>query len=177
MKDRQFWDIIERSLASSRGSSERQAAELEEILAALPPAQIASFDASFTAKTDALYSWEIWGAVYVLLEYCADDCFEYFRNWVVGQGRDYYAAVSLDPLALGDGRLANDAEAGDAELLDYASVDAYARASGGRDLYEDYPDNPASATGSEPAGTRSWDEENVADFYPDLEPIPLARSR
>ncbi|WP_181149803.1 DUF4240 domain-containing protein [Arthrobacter sp. MYb227] len=171
MEDEQFWDITGRSLEASAGSIERQATELEDILGALPPAQVASFNARFVSKTNELYSWELWGAAYVLNGGCSDDCFDYFRNWVVGQGRDYFKAVQLDPQVLNDGRLSFAFESDDAELLSYAGADAYRRASGGRDLYEDYPQSPSTTTGSEPAGT-AWDEDEVQDLYPEITPLP-----
>ena len=73
MEEGQFWDIIGRSLEASGGSIERQAAELEDILAGLPPAQVASFNARFVSKNLELYSWELWGAAYVLNGGCSDD--------------------------------------------------------------------------------------------------------
>ncbi|MFF5790657.1 DUF4240 domain-containing protein [Paeniglutamicibacter sp. NPDC012692] len=171
MNDRRFWDIIDRSLAASGGSTERQAAELEEILAAMPPAQIASFKATFVSKNLELYTWDLWGAAYVVLGGgCSDDCFEYFRNWVVGQGRDYFKALQRDTQVLADGRLVSDEQIGEAELLAYAGEDAYLRSSSGRDLYEDYPDSPSTIADGEPSG-KAWDEEEVESLYPGLTPL------
>ncbi|GAA1497598.1 DUF4240 domain-containing protein [Paeniglutamicibacter kerguelensis] len=171
MKNGKFWDIIDRSLEASGGSTGRQAVELEEILAAMPPEQIASFNATFVSKNLELYTWELWGAAYVLVGGCLDDCFEYFRNWVVGQGSDYHQAVKRDPQVLADGRLRSDVEIGDAESLAYTGADAYLRSSGGRELYEDYPESPSTIAGEEPWGT-AWDEEEVENLYPGLTPLP-----
>lgn len=173
MEDGQFWDIVDRSLEASNGSIEGQATELEDILAALPPARVASFNARFVSKNLELYSWELWGAAYVLNGGCSDDCFEYFRSWVVGQGKDYHKAVKRDPQVLGDGRLSFAFESDDAELLPYAVEDAYRRASGGRDLYQDYPQSPSTIAGGEPSGT-PWDEDEVENLYPGLTSLLLA---
>ena len=131
----------------------------------MPPEQIASFNATFVSKNLELYTWDLWGAAYVLVGGCSDDCFEYFRNWVVGQGRHYYNAVKRNPLSLADGRLTSDDEIGHAESLAYTGQDAYLRSSGGRDLYEDYPESPSTIAGREPAGT-AWDEDDVERLYP-----------
>lgn len=171
MRENQFWDIIDRSLKASDGSIERQAAELEDILANLPPAQVASFNARFVSKNHELNSWELWGAAYVLNGGCSDDCFEYFRSWVVGQGRDYFKAVQRDPQVLNDGRLSSAFESDGGEWLSYVGEDAYYRASGGRDLYKDYPQSPSTISGGEPTGS-AWDEDEVESLYPDLEPLP-----
>ncbi|GAA3665409.1 DUF4240 domain-containing protein [Arthrobacter ginkgonis] len=176
MEDAQFWDIIDRSLEASDGSTARQADELEGLLAALPPEQVASFNAAFVSKNLALYTWELWGAAYVLTEGCADDCFEYFRNWVVGQGRAYYEAVQRDPQALADGRLESGDAVYDAELLAYVGAEAYLAASGGRDMYEDYPESPSTIADGEPSGT-PWDEEEVESLYPGLAPLPYDLGR
>lgn len=171
MKENQFWEIIDRSLKASAGSIEQQAAELEDLLDTLPPTQVASFDARFVAKNFELYTWDLWGAAYVLNGGCSDDCFDYFRNWVVGQGQDYYDAVKRDPQTLNDGRLSFASESDDAESLSYAAADAYFRSSGGRDLYEDYPLNPPIVATNEPSGIR-WNEEDLESLYPDLKPLP-----
>jgi len=171
MEQGQFWDIISRSLEVSDGSIERQAAELEDILADLPPVQVASFNARFVSKNLELYSWELWGAAYVLYGGCSDDCFEYLRSWVVGQGQDYFKAVQRDPHTLDNGRLSFAFESDEAEWLSYVGEDAYLRASDGRDLYEDYPQSPSTIAVGEPSGT-AWDEETVESLYPDLSPLP-----
>jgi hypothetical protein len=172
MEDGQFWDIIDRSLKAADGSIERQATELEDILAALPPEQVAAFQTAFVTKNLKLHTWELWGAAYVLNGGCSDDCFEYFRSWVVGQGSDYYKAVQRDPQVLDDGRLGYAFESDDAELLAYSGEDAYRRASGGRDLYLDYPQTPSTIAGGEPAGA-AWDEDEVEKLYPGLTSLTL----
>ncbi|MGL3807241.1 DUF4240 domain-containing protein [Paeniglutamicibacter sp. R2-26] len=170
MRERKFWEVIDRSREASAGDSEQQASAMEAVLATMKPAEIASFNATFIEKNNELYTWELWGAVYVLYEGCSDDCFDYFRSWVVGQGRDYYNAVQRDPLVLGDGRLTYASQSDDAEWFHYAAEDAYRRANGG-DLYEDYPQTPSTLLGTEPSGT-PWDEDKVEALYPELAPLP-----
>ncbi|MCO1338642.1 hypothetical protein BJH93_07020 [Kocuria polaris] len=171
MEDARFWDIIDRSLDASDGSVEGQIVALEEILAQLSPAEIASFDEAFVSKKSDLYTWDLWGAAYVLNGGCSDDCFDYFRTWVVGQGRHYYDAVRLEPHTLGDGGASISAESFDAELIAYVSADAYERASGGRDLFTDYPMSPSAGDAEEPSG-EEWDEDEVDSLYPELESLP-----
>lgn len=169
--DDQFWSIIDDSLNASGGSAEDQATALEEILAQLPPAQIASFEESFTSKKRDLYTWELWGAAYVVNGGCSDDCFDYFRNWVVGQGRDYYEAARQNPRSLDSSRLSSMVDSFDAEMLSYAGEDAYQRSSGGRSLYVDYEMGLSTTPDGEPSGT-PWDEEEVDSLYPELTTLP-----
>lgn len=85
---------------------------------------------------------------------------------------DYYEAVQRDPQELADGRLGSGDEIYEAEALAYTAADAYLRTSGGRDMYEDYPEGPSTMAEGEPSGT-PWDEEEVDGLYPDLTPLPL----
>lgn len=172
MDEARFWAVIEQSRAGGAGM-EAQASELERILAAMAPAEIAAFDAAFVVERQELYSWELWGAAYVLLGGCSDDCFDYFRAWVVGQGEEYFNAVRADPEALAERDVALGEELGDAELLSYIAYDAYVAATG-REMDIDYPDQPGLHGGDEPSGEK-WDEddwEGLRARYPRLEPLP-----
>ena len=62
-----------------------------------------------------LNTWDLWGAVYVLLGGCSDDTFEYVRCWIVGRGRQAVeqACADAEGYVL---RLLSGVE-GDAELL------------------------------------------------------------
>lgn len=110
----------------TRRSCRWQTAALEECMAKLPAAEIAEFDMEFARHHDELYSWALWGAAFLLQNGCGDDCFEYFRSWVIAQGPDYFEAVRDDPSALVDGRLTDEEEVAEAELLSYVAADTYA---------------------------------------------------
>ena len=71
----------------------------------MPTQEIAAFHVAFAAHRDELYSWDLWGAAYLLMGGCSDDCFTDFRSWIVAQGQAYFEAVRSDPQALADGRL------------------------------------------------------------------------
>jgi hypothetical protein len=171
IEDGGFWDIIERTHAASDGSTQRQAAELKDCLSVLPAAEVAAFDAEFVRHNQELYSWELWGAAFVLLTLCGDDCFTDFRSWVVAQGRDYFEAVRDDPSALADGRLTDQEEVAQAELLSYVASDTYTGLTG-REIWDDYPDHPGVFDVDEPAGKR-WEEPDVDAMFPELTPLPL----
>ena len=36
---------------------------------------------------DDSYRWDLWGAAYLANGGCSDDGFDYFRGWLIGQGR------------------------------------------------------------------------------------------
>lgn len=170
MNNKQFWDIIERSVRATRADPEEQLAVLEDSLAELPPKDVAEFHATFVAKAFELYSWDLWGAVYVLYDGCSPDCFEYLRSWVVAQGKDYFEEVKSDPRALSQGRLSYAGESDFAELFAYTIEGACGRASGCGSLFEDYPHNPSTIASESPKGQK-WDEATVEQLFPDLRPL------
>ncbi|REE02283.1 DUF4240 domain-containing protein [Citricoccus muralis] len=173
MEDERFWQILAQSGASAGGSVEDQTESLTTILAGLPAPEIAAFDVAFSAYQDELYSWDLWGAAYLLMGGCSDDCFTDFRSWVIAQGEDYFEAVQADPQALAEGRLENVGQIGEAELLSYAAMDAYVEATD-RDIFMDYPSHPGLETVAEPTG-QEWDEDDeeaLRDRYPRLSPLP-----
>jgi len=66
---------------------------------------------------------------------CSDDGFEYFRSWVVMQGRDATHAAIEDPLARALAQppeLAMGEAERDAEVMSYAPFEAYEQMTGRR---------------------------------------------
>lgn len=59
--------------------------------------EIADFDAVMRALHTELYTWDLWGAAYVINGGASDDGFHYFKSWVIGQGRTIYEAAKTDP--------------------------------------------------------------------------------
>lgn len=45
-------------------------------------------------------TWNLWGAAYVINGGCSDDCFEYFRGWLVLQGRETFERALANPDSL-----------------------------------------------------------------------------
>lgn len=164
-----FWAIIDESRKNAGGSTAVQAEELERILSRLPLEQVVKFDADFTKHTDEIYSYELWGAAYVLLQGCSDDGFLYFRSWIVAQGLEYFDTVRGNPAAVGDGRLTDTEETDEAELLSYVASEVYEAATG-TDIYDAYPDHPVPEDNGGPSG-RAWDEDELDTLYPGIVPL------
>lgn len=169
MQAEAFWDIVDRSREGSDGV-EAQTETLRAILTGLPAADVAAFDAEFVRRNQELYSWDLWGAAYVLLSGCGNDSFTDFRSWVVAQGRAYFDAVRDDPAKVGDGRLTDGEEVGGAELLANVASEVYTAATD-RDLQEDFPDHPNVFDVDEPAG-QEWEEERLPELFPGIKPLP-----
>ncbi|WP_449342020.1 DUF4240 domain-containing protein [Streptomyces aurantiogriseus] len=43
---------------------------------------------SLRGRYDRAYTWDLWGAAWVLLDGASDDAFDFFRCWLIGQGRE-----------------------------------------------------------------------------------------
>jgi len=157
MDESEFWQLIEAAKAVSKGDVQAQVAQLHDSLAKLQPAEIASFDEHFRSFLARAYTWELWAAAYIINGGCSDDCFEYFRGWLIAQGKDPFENALRDPQTLTP--IANpDA---DGEPMLYVAQTVY-ESKTGKDLPQ-----PDVVQPSEPRG-KQWDEESVDQLYPVL---------
>src|SRR5438552_328287 len=99
MTEDEFWDHIR---ASRRVDPEAHAERLTARLAKLPEEEILDFDHLWDVVLARAYRTDLWGAAYLVNGGCSDDLFEYFRRWLVLQGRTTYAAALADPDSLAD---------------------------------------------------------------------------
>lgn len=85
------------------------------------------------------YTSTLWAAAYLLMGGCSDDCFDYFRGWLILQGQTFYDGVVKNPDTLAD--LLSD------EMLDYGfeceeflstAFTAYEEKTGNDDFYDVY---------------------------------------
>ncbi len=97
----------------------------------LDPEAVLDFARHFEARYQRAYRWDLWGAAWVLLDGCSDDAFDFFRCWLIGQGREVFEGALHDPDALAD--LLDDFDEeidGDGEDLGYAADEAYEQLTG-----------------------------------------------
>jgi hypothetical protein len=158
-----FWTLIDEARVAADGEdpfeqSEDQARILTEHLAALPPEQIVAYQGHLDDALRASYRWDLWAAAYVINGGCSDDGFEYFRAWLIGQGRAAFQAALADPDSLAD---VVDDEV-EAEDLLYVAWHAYQEATG--EELETPPREPYDEAGmGEP-----WEEDDLPDRVPRL---------
>jgi hypothetical protein len=70
MDDSEFWSIVESSKAFSDGSFDSYAESLAEQLSALSPETIVAFQRMLDELRDRAYSWDLWGAAYIMGSGC-----------------------------------------------------------------------------------------------------------
>ena len=126
----------------------------------MPPEEIRAFYDHIQERRAESYRWDIWAVAYIINGGCSDDGFEYFRGWLITQGRDYFEAAMAQAERAAD---KTDPGRDDYECEDILRV--------GLDLYEELTGQPMPdsqvAFPSEPIGT-PWEEDSLEKLYPEL---------
>ncbi|HEY0699994.1 MAG TPA: DUF4240 domain-containing protein [Micromonospora sp.] len=92
-----FWDLIE---ASGRAGSKRGEREtfLHESLSRASRSELLDFVQHLSATREPANTYRLWRAADIMMRgRCSTDSFHYFQMWLVGLGRDVYAAAIADP--------------------------------------------------------------------------------
>ena len=152
-----FWELIAEARARGPNCTE-SALELEHILSKMPSPEIEAFARFQEDLMRTSYRWDLWGAAFVINGGCSDDGFDYFRGWLMLQGRDVWEAVLRDPESLATVPLD---EVVECEDVLYVAATAYEQVAGRRLA----PTGAHAPT--EPAGT-AWREEDLEVLYPKL---------
>ncbi|MFJ3668313.1 DUF4240 domain-containing protein [Streptomyces sp. NPDC090106] len=166
MDETEFWELVDATREAAESDPEEQADLLVDRLLGLDPEMVLDFARHFEARYNRAYTWELWGAATVLLDGASDDAFDFFRCWLIGQGREVYegAVHAPDSLAelLGDFDEEID---GDGEELGYAADEAYEELTGAV-----APDLGIPPAPPEPEGVPVdfEDERALAERYPQL---------
>ena len=167
MDETEFWKLVDATREAAEGDPEDQADLLVEQLLQLDPDSVLDFARHFEARYNRAYRWDLWGAARVLLDGADEDAFDFFRCWLIGQGREVFeGALHGDPDSLAD--LLDDFDPeidGDGEELGYAADEAYEQLTGTAAPDLGIPPPPA-----EPEGTplALENEGALADRYPKL---------
>jgi hypothetical protein len=119
MDQDRFWDLIGRT-TQYEADPDRQLEALRTTLEELTPAELEAFESAFQRETRRAYSWDLWGAAYLINGGASDDGFEYFQRWLISKGRSVFERAVSDPDSLAD-MLAPDFQ-GDADFEEFAAV-------------------------------------------------------
>ncbi|MET7984015.1 MULTISPECIES: DUF4240 domain-containing protein [unclassified Streptomyces] len=166
MDETEFWQLVDTTRETAEGDPEEQADLLVERLVQLDPDSVLDFARHFESRYNRAYRWDLWGAAWVLLDGASDDAFDFFRCWLIGQGREVFEGAMHDPDTLAELLEDFDEEIdGDGEELGYAADEAYEQLTGAVAPSLGIPVAPA-----EPEGTplAFENESAVAERYPKL---------
>jgi len=107
-----------------------------------------------------LYSWELWGAAYVIGGGCSDDSFSDFRSWIISLGKEGYQLALEKPDDLGPLTREPTVEDVFFEDFSYLADEVY------EELFSEEMEIDLQFL-SEPRG-ESWDESSLDYLYPKL---------
>jgi hypothetical protein len=167
MSDDKFWALIEGTVPYE-SNPDRQLESLAAALNELPPEEIEAFEAAFWRQMNRAYTWDLWGAAYVVHGGASDDGFEYFRRWLISKGRDVFERVLANPDDLAD-HLVPDVE-GVLEFEEFAYVagDVWSRRTG-KSVDEFATGISRWTTNTDPQGTPFEEHEAfLSSRYPKL---------
>jgi hypothetical protein len=162
MDDAAFWQLIADTRAAAGNETDGQSDLLQQRLRHLSPKQIAQFEGIRQRLDRQAYTWDLWGAAYVIEDGCSDDCFRDFRGYLISLGRGPYESALRNPDSLA--AVAQDAETGNWENADDVAPDVYEAVAD-----EDIPTGDSEPSGN-PRGT-PWDDEHAEQLvqrYPRL---------
>jgi hypothetical protein len=166
----QFWTLVEQTKG---GDCQQHADRLTARLRELGPAGILAFQAVWDQLMDDSYRWDLWGAAYLANGGCSDDGFDYFRGWLIGQGRKVYETVLADPDSLAahaDGRDRRSGWGGlevpvrlECEDLTVVAYWAYEAVTGQEPPLEPRPRETGAPVRHRPAG-EDWDFDDLGEM-------------
>ncbi|MBL3669821.1 DUF4240 domain-containing protein [Streptomyces sp. M2CJ-2] len=104
MNKQQFWQLIEaaRNQASNPNDGEDVAHRATSQLATHPTEEIVAAQQVLWNLMADSYTNPLWAAAYVINGGCSDDGFDYFRGWLIAQGREAFERVVAAPDALAE---------------------------------------------------------------------------
>ncbi|MFC7267263.1 DUF4240 domain-containing protein [Streptomyces lutosisoli] len=102
MNKQQFWELIAtaRDRVLDPHESESVAREAASLLANRPAEEIVAAEQVLWDLMVKSYTNPLWAAAYIANGGCSDDGFDYFRGWLIAQGREVFERVVADPDAL-----------------------------------------------------------------------------
>lgn len=104
MNTQQFWQLIEaaRDQAPNSNDGEEVARRATSLLATHPAEEIVAAQQVLWNLMADSYTNPLWAAAYVVNGGCSDDGFDYFRGWLIAQGREVFERIVADPDALAE---------------------------------------------------------------------------
>lgn len=165
MSNSRFWSIVHKTVPAGF-DRDRQLAALRQALSSLTLAELEAYEDTFHGLMQQSYSWDLWGAAYIINGGASDDGFEYFRCWLLSRGEAVFSKALADPDSLAELISANADEALDFEEFAYVARTVWSEKS---DEAEMPNASPMMYPGKEPSGTPFAEEAaHLAKRYPKL---------
>ncbi|MER7833740.1 DUF4240 domain-containing protein [Streptomyces sp. NPDC095602] len=166
MDETEFWELVDSTREAAERDPDDHAELLVERLVQLDPDPVLDFARHFEARYNRADTWDLRAAAAILLGTTADEVFDYFRCWLIGQGREVFEGAVHDPEVLAE--LLEDFDPsvdGDGEEIGFVADEAYEALTG-----VETPDLGLATPPPEPRGTPLDldDDEALAERLPRL---------
>jgi hypothetical protein len=144
--------------------------QLHAELAKIPADEVLGFGELLYRLHSESYRADLWGAAFLINGGCSDDGFDYFRAWLIAQGRSTYEAALDNPDSLASVALPDQMEL--EELLGLPA-DVYEELTGQDNFYDRLPKAPRRDIPDEEFeiwsdGEGDIDEAKARKVYPKL---------
>ncbi|MGD6818341.1 DUF4240 domain-containing protein [Metabacillus sp. 113a] len=160
--DDSFWSLLEQ--AKKKGEEQEEQLEwLVEHLSKKPLQDIIKFDEIFARYFVRSCTSSLWAAACIIMGGCSDDCFDYFRAWLLFQGKGVYETAIHDPESMIPilKELEEKGEMPQFEDLTYLGALAFEEKTGRDDTsYYELYDQLVADPCFEPEIELDWDEED-----------------
>lgn len=127
-----YWSIIEKAIKGTDNQEDKELFLIAEIEKLTPIEMI-----GFRLRTDKIlfdsYNPELWCAAYIVSGGCSDGGFEYFRCWLISQGKEVFYNVKAKPDSLIN-QVVEGKESYEFEGFWYVAMNAFKNTTG-EDLY------------------------------------------
>ncbi|MCB5164060.1 DUF4240 domain-containing protein [Streptomyces bambusae] len=99
MDKEQFWKLIDEARAQEPAGADGDAVarRASALLAVLPVAEITATQQVLWDLLGESYRGPLWAAAHLVNGGCSDDGFDYFRGWLILQGREAFERAVADP--------------------------------------------------------------------------------
>ena len=156
MTETLFWELIEQSREETASDSEFLDV-LKDKLEAMSAVEIKKFQKILLEQTNELEHWDIWALAYIIRKGCGDDAFDYFKAWVISNGKDIFESVKNMQIDKFKNLFEEDPQF---EEFMYVAQEAYTN--------KKYEDMPIPRIKSQEIQGKKWDEESICESYSKL---------
>jgi len=110
MDKNEFWELIQASFQEGKWATDKQMEILIEKLSNYSQDEILKFASIYHVYDREAYKSKLWVAAYVMNGGCSDDCFDYFRGWLISRGEEPYLNALKNPDSIIDLDIAPDCD-------------------------------------------------------------------
>jgi len=102
MNKNEFWELIQNSFEEGEWETDKQMEILIDKLSAYSEEEILKFASIYRIYDKEAYKSKLWAAAYVMNGGCSDDCFDYFKGWLISRGEEPYLNALKNPDSIVD---------------------------------------------------------------------------